>query len=444
MNDKTMIHALSLAVPFFVELVLKTMVGSVNTLMLSRISDHAAASVAVSNQILNMILAFSTMLSSGTMVLANQEIGAGNTKGVREITTLGAVFSTSAGILFGIVSLILAEPFVRLLGLEDALIADAVWYLKIVGGTCVVQFISAFCSAQLRCIGKAYLAMLSTIGVNLINIGGSLWVLLFWIGGKGVIGISVVRAISETVGLLFLLVPFYKYFDHFFAMRHFIPWKHAGAILKTSVSFGVESLSYMLAKLITVGFITALPVEILSAKTYAQTISSYNYLLGAAFAQASQIMVGQLVGAGKNRDAERLTRKTAGIALCSNLIFSMLFLLFYKDILGIFTSSAVVIHAAHQVMKLDVLIAVGRSLGHVYGNALKATGYVLGPMIIAIIGIWGFSVGSGFLFSVICSLGIVGIWIGEMMDEWIRAVLLAGLWFRKKWVPKRRMLQERG
>lgn len=443
MNNKTRIHVLRLAIPFFVELVLKTMVGSVNTFMLSHISDHAAASVAVSNQILNIILAFSTMLASGTMILANQEIGAGNTKEVREVTTLGAVFSTSVGIILGMISLIFAEPFVRMLGLEEALIADAVWYLKIVGGTCVVQFISAFCSAQLRCIGKAYLAMLSTIGINLINIGGSLWVIMFWTGGRGVIGISIVRAISETVGLLFLLVPFYKYFNYFLAIRYFISWKYVGAILKTSVSFGVESLSYMLAKLITVSFITALPVEILSAKTYAQTISSYNYLLGTAFAQASQIMVGQLIGAGKDREAEWLIQKTAVIALCSNLFFSLLFLAFYKHILGIFTSSAVVIHAAHQVMKLDVLIAVGRSLGHVYGNALKATGYVLKPMIIAIIGIWGFSVGSGYLFSVTCSLGIVGIWIGEIMDEWIRAVLLAGLWLRKKWVPKRRMVQER-
>ena len=61
MNNKTRIHVLRLAIPFFVELVLKTMVGSVNTFMLSHISDHAAASVAVSNQILNIILAFSTM-----------------------------------------------------------------------------------------------------------------------------------------------------------------------------------------------------------------------------------------------------------------------------------------------------------------------------------------------------------------------------------------------
>lgn len=94
-------------------------------------------------------------------------------------------------------------------------------------------------------------------------------------------------------------------------------------------------------------------------------------------------------------------------------------------------------------MAIDVLIAIGRSQGHAYGHALKAAGYVIKPMIIAILGIWGLSVGVGFILTVVCKLGIKGIWIGEMIDEWIRAGLLYSLWIRKKWIAEEQNFNER-
>lgn len=427
---------IQLAVPIFAELVLKTLVGSVNTMMLSRVSDHAAASVAVSNQILNVILVFSTMFASGSMILANRAIGSKNQKERKEIVTLGAMLSISIGIVFGLIALVFAEPLVRMVGLEEMLIRDAAQYLRIVGGTCAVQFMMAYCSAHLRCNGRFILPMISIIGINIFNILGSFFILTDFMGIKGVAGISIVRAVSECVGFLIVLVPFVRHSGEFLTFKQLNAGKHMGEMLKTSVSLGVESFSYMMAKLVTVTFITALPATVLAAKTYAQMISSYNYLLGAAIAQASQIVIGQMVGAKEYEGSGKLAKQAAGIGLVCNLFFSVLFLVFYRRILGIFTSSEDVISIARQVMVIDVFIAIGRSQGHAYGHALKAAGCVIRPMIIAIGGIWGFSVGAGFLLSVVCGLGINGIWIGEMMDEWIRAGLLWSLWSGKKWMIK--------
>lgn len=443
MSNEGITQILRLAIPLFVELVLKTLVGSVNTLMLSRISDSAAASVAVSNQILNVILAFSTMFASGSMIITNQAIGAADQKEKKEVTVLGAIFSVSIGAVWSFITLFLAEQLVQIVGLEEALVTDAAQYLRIIGGTCVIQFMSAYCSAHLRCRGRAFLPMISTIGINVLNIVGSFFVVTTSLGAMGVIGISIVRVISECFGLAILVIPILNHSNYFLRFRQLNMKKHIGKMLKISVSFGVEGLSYMMAKLVTVTFITALPVTILSAKTYAQTISSYNYLLGAAIAQASQIVIGHMIGAKKYRESDLLIKKVAGMVFGCNLFFSLLFLLLYRNFLGVFTSSEEVIYIAHQVMAIDVLIAIGRSQGHAYGHALKAAGYVIKPMIIAILGIWGLSVGVGFILTVVCKLGIKGIWIGEMIDEWIRAGLLYSLWIRKKWIAEEQNFNER-
>lgn len=436
MENQRIIYIFRLSIPLFAELVLKLLVGSVNTLMLSRISDDAAASVAVSNQILNVILVFSTMIASGSMILANQAIGAKAYGERKEIVTFGFMLSMSIGVGFCLITIIFAEPLVRMIGLEDVLVEDAVQYLRIVGGTCVVQFVSAYCSVHLRCSGKFVLPMISTIGINVLNILGSFFIITGFWGIKGVMGISLIRAVSECVGGVILFIPFLRYSDDFLTFRRLNIKKHMGEIFGISTGIGIESFSYMIAKLITVTFITALPAAVLAAKTYAQMISGYNYLLGAAIAQASQIVIGQMIGAKRFDEAEWLAKKTAGIAFISNFFFSVIFLIFYRQILGVFTSSEDVISIVHQVMEIDVLIAIGRSQGHIYGHALKSAGYIVKPMMIAVLGIWGFSVGVGFILTVICKWGIVGIWTGEMLDEWIRAGLLYRLWKRKKWIMR--------
>lgn len=68
---------LKIAVPIFLEQILKSLMGTVNTFMVSLISDSASAAVGVTSQILNVVMVASFMMSTGTAILENQMIGAG-------------------------------------------------------------------------------------------------------------------------------------------------------------------------------------------------------------------------------------------------------------------------------------------------------------------------------------------------------------------------------
>ena len=58
------------------------------------------------------------------------------------------------------------------------------------------------------------------------------------------------------------------------------------------------------------------------AKSYLSTVINYVALVGIAFAQASNIMIGYRVGAGDFEDAYRQCIKTNKIAIGCNLVFS--------------------------------------------------------------------------------------------------------------------------
>ena len=142
---------LSLAIPILIEQILRSLMGTVNTFMLSRFSDDAAAAVGVANQVLNVMNMFSTMLASGAAVLINQNLGAGRDRDAARVTMVSLSAPFLFGTAFSALALIFSDDVVRLMGLNGALAADAAAYLRVVGASCVIQFMSATLASHFRC-----------------------------------------------------------------------------------------------------------------------------------------------------------------------------------------------------------------------------------------------------------------------------------------------------
>lgn len=65
-----------LSVPIFVESIMGTIIGSIDTIMLSSYSDDAVAAVSIANQILFLIQVFACIVTTGTSILCAQYLGA--------------------------------------------------------------------------------------------------------------------------------------------------------------------------------------------------------------------------------------------------------------------------------------------------------------------------------------------------------------------------------
>ena len=88
-------------VPFFTEMLLLNMMGTINTLMLSHYSDNAVAAVGSATQLLGMILTFYTVIGTGASIVINHNLGAENTEkasdaALTSIILCGSLFSAPA------------------------------------------------------------------------------------------------------------------------------------------------------------------------------------------------------------------------------------------------------------------------------------------------------------------------------------------------------------
>jgi len=84
--------------PIFIETLLRTMLGNVDTFMLSTYSDDAVGAVGVVSQISYILIMLYNVVSSGTLVLISQYLGA---KKKKEASVV-AVTSIAGSLIFGL------------------------------------------------------------------------------------------------------------------------------------------------------------------------------------------------------------------------------------------------------------------------------------------------------------------------------------------------------
>lgn len=432
----TKLSLLSLALPILVEQVLRSLMGTVNTSVLGHYSTFAVSSVGVANQIMNVVNVLFNMISAGTIVLLNQMLGANKKEQAGHVAMNAITSGALLGAALSAVLFMCANPFMKLIGLDDNLLSDAVIYLKIVGGCAVFNAASSMMSGIFRCYGNAKVPMFVVMVNNILNLFGTILVVYrpFETPLHGVGGVAIIRAGSEFFGLclmIFLLVrsKFGLKINNLIRLRV----DYLKKIIGIGVMSGMEGLSYTFGQVVTTAFITGLGALAISTKTYVQNIDYYAYVIGQSIGAATQIIAGHMIGAGKKDEALRYVNRNWWFVAISNVFFGVVMYIFSPYIMRIFTSDPEIIAHSRVLFLIDIAIHAARSFNHTHNAGLRSAGYVFYPMIIAVSSIWLCNVGLGYVFSVALGLGIAGLWLGQMVDEWVRGLITMSLWQSKKW-----------
>jgi putative MATE family efflux protein len=430
--------------PIFIESLLLSTLGTVDTFMVSRYSDSAVAAVGVSNQIINMINLFFVVITSGTSILVAQYIGA-NKEGKRnnEIIQLCGVslgFNALIGLLLSLILACFGIGFLKLLNTSNDILYLANDFLKYVGGFIFIQAISMTITAILRPHGLVKVCMYVTLFVNVINAILN-YVLIFGKFGApelGVVGSALGTTISKFIGLCILCVVIYKEILKGYSIKLLwpLPIKHLKNVMSIGIPSAGENMSYSLAQLVLMSFINSISVETVTTRSYVINIVNFAVLFSAALAQGNGIIVGRLVGEKKNTSALNFGMYSIKIAILLSTGMAGIFAIAGHPLMRIFTENQEIIKLGSIVIAIDVILEIGRATNVVGIGALKAVGDVRFPVYIGVFSMWTIAVGFGYILSIKCGLGLIGIWIGLTCDECFRAILVIYRWKNRKWEGK--------
>ena len=433
-------NLISLIIPIFFELLLVTIVGNIDTIMLGYYRDEAVGAIGGITQLLNIQNVIFSFINMATAILTAQFLGAKDYKRVKQVISVSLVLNVLLGLILGGIYLFFWESLLQKINLPAELIGIGKYYFQMVGGLCILQGIILSCGAILKSHGRPTETLIINVGVNILNIIGNAFFIFGWLGMPvlGPTGVGISTVISRGIGCVVAFYIMCKYCNFTFKKKYIkpFPFKIVKNILSIGFPTAGEHLAWNVGQLMIVAMVNTMGTTIIASRTYLMLISSFTMTLSIALGQGTAIQVGHLVGAGEIKEVYHKCLKSLKIALIFAFVTTSLVFLFRKPIMSIFTTNPDILKASLKIFPLMILLEMGRVFNIVIINSLHAAGDIKFPMFMGITCVFTVAVLFSYLFGISLGWGLAGIWLANAMDEWIRGLAMYFRWKSKKWQNK--------
>ena len=200
---------LNLAIPSMIEMLLTTLVGIADTIMIGKYLEAAGISaMSLANQIIFPIIFIFSAFNAGTTAIVARHIGAKEYDEANEGAGQSLILNTLLGIVLVIFMVIFHTKFIKIFPAKDSVINLGIDYLRIVLFSQLFMLITFSISSALRGAGDTKTPMYVNGAVNLLNILGN-WLLIYgiWIFPRmGIAGAALSTTLSRAIGAFFLLL----------------------------------------------------------------------------------------------------------------------------------------------------------------------------------------------------------------------------------------------
>ncbi|MCQ2399505.1 MAG: MATE family efflux transporter, partial [Clostridia bacterium] len=434
-----------LALPIFIENISIHLIGVVQTALSSHYYDgYFVMPNNVVNQILSLLVTISALVATGLGIVLSINLGRG--KHERSGALIGTCFIAYEAFLvvFMAIAAILAEPLLNVYGMSRAAYPDkydySVAYMRWRCLILAVLLCPGLLGTALRCYGHTHVSLVANTVANVFN-AILIYLFLYVVCVEKeyalyvFIGVGAFCSIvSSSITLGFFLhykLPFKFVFDKSLFKSVF----HVGSPAT------VSSVAYSFSQMVTSIICLSLAEISYDAKIYVTNIIYFVYQLGFSIGQANSILMGHVCGTGDLDKADRMHRQNLRLVIMCNVFFSLIFALFAKPLIRIFTDEQEILAMAEIILWVDVFVEFGRGMNHIGQFGLNATGDTKYTTIVSSVSCWVCSVGLAYVFGVLFDWGLVGIWSAFAVDELFRGILYYIRWRKEGW--RRSFLKER-
>lgn len=358
--------------------------NTADTIVVGRfVGKEALAAVGGSvTQIVNLIVGFFVGLSSGAAVVISQFYGAGDKKNLHHTLHTSYAFSIAAGIVMGIIGILISGPVLELMKTPEEIMRDSRTYLYIYFGGLVFNLIYNVGSSVLRAVGDSKRPLYVLIVTCILNIILDI-ILVVW-AHMGVTGVAVATVFSQAVSAVMVTVMLLKK-DTMYQLHLKKIAFHGTAlrsILRIGLPAGLESVMYNIANLIIQIFVNKLGTDTVAAWGTFAKIDAVFWMVINAFGIAITTFVGQNYGAGRKDRMRKSVRVCMVMSYASAVVLSVFLFAFAEPLYHIFTTDSNVINIGVHMMQFLLPSYFLYVMIGILSGALRGAGKVLVPMLL--------------------------------------------------------------
>lgn len=424
---------LRLAVPVVVAELGWTAMGTVDTLMVGRLSAEAIGAVALGTAVFLGVTIFGMGLLLGLDTLIAQAYGAGDEESCRRSLVHGIYAALSLSVPL---SVILALVTARLpsFGIHPDVLALTEPYLRVVSYSLFPLLLYAATRRYLQATGHEGAVMAVLLAANLVNAMAN-WGLVF--GNFGFPALGVVGAAWATfISRIFLAS----------SMLLGILWLDGRALFKTSFRFewprfrslfalGLPAAFQITLELglfvIATGLASRLDPASLAAHQIAIIVASTTFMVPLGISSAAAVRVGYAMG---RRDPEGVARAgwtAIALGLCFMAGAATTLFLAPDFIIALFTDDRSVHSVGVSLLFIAAFFQLFDGLQVVTIGALRGLGDTRTPMFASLVGYWLFGLPVGYSLAFTFGRGVAGLWVGMLVGLASVGAFLLTVWLRR-------------
>ena len=425
-----------MSLPIFVELLLQLLVGNIDQMMVSRVSQ-SVASIVNANQIMNLVIIVLSMASTAATVILSQYLGAEDKANSSRTCMVSILMITVVSLLSTLLVFAGYKPLYKALRVPEEIFDEASLYLLIVGACITVQGLYLIFSAIIRAFAMMKEVMIVSIVMNVMNIIGNAILINGWFGMPrlGAVGAAISTDISKLVGLGLMILLFVKRTNVKLGLRFLKPFpvQIMKKLCLLAVPSGVESFSYNMSQMCILGIVNSFGTMVTVTKGYCSIFANLAYVYAMAIASATQIVLGYLIGAKKIDLIQKRVNATQKVALAACVGLAVLLFLGSNYIFLIFTDDPEIIALGRRILFIEIFLEIGRAVNIVMTKCLIAVGDAVTPTVVGVSFQWGVAFVGAWVFGIIFDWGLEGVWVAMAIDECLRGLIFAVHFKKERW-----------
>lgn len=412
-------------VPLFFEQLLLLLVGIVDTFMISSAGEAAVSGVSLVNNFSAIFLYLFTSLASGGAVIVSQYIGSKQNENARESSGQLLMISTVFSIVITVVVLIGGRGMLALLfgRVEEDVMSACVTYLWISAISYPALAIYNAGAAQFRSVGDTKTTMTVSITSNIINVVGN-YIGVF-ILHAGVAGVAWPTFAARMFSAIVITVLAYrKNHPVYYENKYIFRWNGSllKRILRVAVPNGLEGAVFQFVKVALSSIVALFGTYQIAANGVAQSIWSLAALTGLAMGPVYVTVIGQCMGAGDSRQAEKYFKKLTQISVVFAILWNAIVLAFTPLLLQYYNLGAETKELIFQLVVIHNIFCAFVSPFNQLGNGLRAAGDIKFTMITSIVATIAVRLVFSYILAQWMGMGVIGIALAMCMN-WIAAAI---------------------
>ena len=432
---------IALLLPLIAEQALSVTIGLADTLMVSSVGEAAVSGVSLVDSFNTLLIQLMSALATGGAVVTSQYIGHRDSGSARSTAAQIMFILSSFSCLVAAVVVVGRHAILR--GIFGSIEADVMTYAEtyFLLSALSYPFIGLYNAgaALFRAQGNSKISMLSSLVMNVVNIGGNA-ILIFGFG-MGVMGAAIASLVSRAIACCAVLFLLQKPDS---TLR--IEGLHALApqgklirqILRVGIPAGIENGMFQIGKLSVSSLTSTLGTAAIAANAVTNTTTTLLNIPANAVGMAALTVVGQCLGAGEKEQAVHYSRRLLLFAYCGAWVMNLSALLFGNR----FAVSLFNLSPEAQAMALEVMIWFNIVSLFIWPssftlpNILRASGDARFTMTVSIFSMWVFRVGFCYLMVLNFHGGLLSIWMGMYLDWCFRSLCFVIRFIRGKWLEQ--------